>query len=144
MRRKLAALRRRHNPANPNRGCAFANITLLRGARAGRLADRRASTAAAGAASLRGMKPALSPVRRRVVFALLFEGIGLVLSTAGLMLFSGTDAATAGGAAVGTMALALIYNYLFNWAFEAWERRQPVRGRGWKRRLAHGALFEAG
>jgi uncharacterized membrane protein len=42
------------------------------------------------------------------------------------------------------MTLALAYNYLFNWGFEAWERRQPVRGRSWKRRLAHGALFEAG
>ncbi len=86
----------------------------------------------------------MSPVRRRVVFAVMFEGIGLAITTLGLMVFSGSDSATAGGAAFGTMTLALAYNYLFNWGFEAWERRQPVRGRSWKRRLAHGALFEAG
>lgn len=86
----------------------------------------------------------MSPVRRRVVFALMFEGIGLAITTLGLMAFSGTDSTTAGGAAVGTMTLALIYNYLFNWAFEAWERGQSVRGRSWKRRLAHGVLFEGG
>lgn len=86
----------------------------------------------------------MSPVRRRVVFAVMFEGIGLAITTLGLMAFSGSDSATAGGAAFGTMTLALAYNYLFNWAFEAWERRQSVRGRSWKRRLAHGALFEGG
>lgn len=86
----------------------------------------------------------MSPVRRRVVFAVMFEGIGLAITTLGLMVFSGSDSATAGGAAFGTMTLALAYNYLFNWGFEAWERHQPVRGRSWKRRLAHGALFEAG
>jgi uncharacterized membrane protein len=86
----------------------------------------------------------MSPARRRVLFAVLFEGIGLVITTLGLMAFSGSDAGTAGGAALGTMTLALVFNYVFNWGFETWERRQPVRGRSWKRRLTHGALFELG
>jgi uncharacterized membrane protein len=86
----------------------------------------------------------LSPIRRRILFALMFEGIGLAITTLGLMAFSGDDATTAGGAAMGTMTIALIYNYAFNWAFETWEKRQPTRGRSLKRRLAHGALFEGG
>ena len=90
------------------------------------------------------MSSDLSPVARRVVYALSFEGIGLAVSTAGLMLFSGTDALTASTASLGTMTIALIYNYVFNWAFETWERRQPIRGRPWRVRLIHGALFEFG
>jgi uncharacterized membrane protein len=86
----------------------------------------------------------LSPVRRRIVFALLFEGIGLAISTLGLMLFSGDSAATAGGAAAGATLIALLYNFAFNAGFEAWEARQPLRGRSLQRRLVHGALFELG
>jgi uncharacterized membrane protein len=88
--------------------------------------------------------PELSPVTRRITYAVLFEGIGIVITTLGLLAFSESDAATAGGAAVGSMILALGFNYVFNWGFETWERRQPVRGRSARRRLAHGILFEGG
>lgn len=47
----------------------------------------------------------LSPVARRVVYALLFEAIGLVITTLGLLAFSGKDTATAGGAALGSMII---------------------------------------
>lgn len=90
------------------------------------------------------MEPRLTPVRRRILYAVLFESIGLVITTLGLMAFSSSDAGTAGGAAFGSMAIALAYSYAFNWGFETWERRQPTRGRSAKRRLAHGALFEGG
>lgn len=88
--------------------------------------------------------PPMTPIARRVVFALLFEGIGLIITTLGLIAFSGTQAGTAGGAAFGSMLLALAYNYVFNAVFEAWERRQPTRGRSLRRRIAHGLLFEGG
>ncbi len=42
------------------------------------------------------------------------------------------------------MLIALVYNFAFNCGFEAWERRQSRRGRNFRRRLAHGALFEIG
>lgn len=90
------------------------------------------------------MNVSLSPIRRRIVFALLFEGIGLVITTIGLMLFSGDSVKTAGGAAAGSMLIALLFNYAFNAGFEAWEQRQPTRGRSFRRRLLHGALFEFG
>jgi uncharacterized membrane protein len=86
----------------------------------------------------------LSPAARRVVYALLFEAIGLVITTLGLLAVSGRDAATAGGAAFGSMLIALAFNYVFNWGFEAWERRQPVKGRPLRRRILHGVLFEGG
>ncbi len=90
------------------------------------------------------MEVRLTPVRRRILYAVLFESIGLVITTLGLMAFSSSGAETAGGAALGSMVIALAYSYAFNWAFETWERRQPVRGRSAKRRLAHGVLFEGG
>lgn len=88
--------------------------------------------------------PSLSPARRRILFALAFEAIGFVCSSLILLAFSHADTATATSAAAGCMVIALIYNYLFNWGFEAWEKRQSVKGRSLKRRLMHGTLFEAG
>ena len=46
--------------------------------------------------------------------------------------------------AVVLSAIALSWNYAFNWVFERWEARQAVRGRSWLRRLAHGVGFEGG
>ncbi len=40
--------------------------------------------------------------------------------------------------------VALGWNYVFNWLFEAWESRQIVKGRSFRRRLAHGIGFEGG
>lgn len=86
----------------------------------------------------------MSPILRRVIYAVLFEAIGLIISTLGLLAFSDQDAKTAGGAALGSMIIALVFNYVFNAGFEAWERRQTVKGRSLRRRIGHGALFEGG
>ena len=40
--------------------------------------------------------------------------------------------------------IALAWNYVFNGLFEAWESRQAVKGRSFRRRLAHGIGFEGG
>jgi len=47
-------------------------------------------------------------------------------------------------AAVVSSAIAIIWNLVYNTVFERWESRQSVRGRSWKRRVAHAAVFEAG
>src|SRR5512147_2640700 len=39
-------------------------------------------------------------------------------------------------------SVALAWNYVFNQLFERWEARQAVKGRSWRRRLAHGVGFE--
>ena len=90
------------------------------------------------------IRHSLSPVARRIVYALLFEGLGVAITTLGLLAFSHADAATAGGAAFGSTLIALLWNYVFNAIFEAWERRQSVKGRSLRRRLAHGVLYEGG
>ena len=48
------------------------------------------------------------------------------------------------GIKANTTAIAIGWNLVFNALFEAWERRQPVRGRGVARRVAHAIGFEGG
>lgn len=84
---------------------------------------------------------------RRTLYAGLFEGIGVILSTIGLLIFSHDDGMTTGLAVLGSvimMTVALLYNFAFNAAFEAWESRQTKRGRSLLRRITHTALFEGG
>lgn len=86
----------------------------------------------------------MSPRHRRVLQALAYEVgaiafVGPVLSFA----FSRPPTSTMGLAVV-LSAIALTWNYLFNWLFERWESRQAVRGRSFARRLAHGIGFEGG
>lgn len=39
---------------------------------------------------------------------------------------------------------AIVWNIVFNWAFERWEARQSVKGRSVRRRIAHAIGFEGG
>ncbi len=86
----------------------------------------------------------MSPITRRVLQALLYE-IGAV-SVVGPVLALTFDKAASSTflLAVVLSAIALVWNYLFNAVFEGWEARQVVKGRGFARRLAHGAGFEGG
>src|SRR5690606_7768096 len=47
-------------------------------------------------------------------------------------------------ASVDASALAVTWNLIFNAIFEAWERRQTVKGRSLRRRVAHAIGFEGG
>ncbi len=86
----------------------------------------------------------MSPLTRRVVQAILFEGIAVsVVAPAMAWMFDQPVSSTL-GLAVLMSGIALAWNYAFNTAFERWEARQAVKGRSWRRRLAHGALFEGG
>jgi uncharacterized membrane protein len=71
------------------------------------------------------------------VFAIAF--VGPVLS----VVFDEPPTSTIGLAIV-LSSIALGWSYLFNTIFEYWESRQPVRGRTFTRRLAHGLGFEGG
>ena len=90
------------------------------------------------------MAPDLSPFRRRIVYAVLFETLGIVLSTLLLMAISGADANASGALSILAAGIALAWNMAFNAAFEAWEKRQPIRGRPLRLRITHALLFEAG
>lgn len=86
----------------------------------------------------------MTPIRRRVLQALLYEVfaiafVGPVLGWA----FDKPQTSTLLLAVV-LSSIALCWNYVFNALFEKWESRQPVKGRSFVRRLAHGAGFEGG
>lgn len=84
----------------------------------------------------------MSPTRRRLVYVLLFEGIGIVIAGAFLAAFSGEGMETSGIVAAVTSVIAMAWNYIFNTAFEAWEARRPVKGRPLSLRIAHAIGFE--
>lgn len=83
-------------------------------------------------------------IRRRIVYVVLFEGLAIAATAWGIRAFGDHSAADAGFVAVASSLIAVAWNFAFNSAFEAWEARQPVRGRGPGRRIAHTVMFEAG
>ena len=83
-------------------------------------------------------------IKRRVVYIGLYEGIAIVVASAGLALMSGQGVAHSGAVAVAASAIAIVWNLCFNWMFERWEARQTVRGRSLGRRVAHAIGFEGG
>ena len=84
----------------------------------------------------------MTPARRRLVYVLLFEGIGIVLAGAFLAVFSGENAETSGIVAAVTSLIAMAWNFVFNTAFEAWEAWRPTKGRPLSLRIAHAIGFE--
>lgn len=86
----------------------------------------------------------LQGIQRKIVYVSLFELFAVVISTAGLAHFSASTVGHAGVAAVVSSAVAVVWNLVYNTAFERWEARQAVRGRSWQRRAFHAAGFEAG
>ncbi len=83
-------------------------------------------------------------IKRKVVYIGLFELIAIAVTTVGFSWFSGQGAERAGVVAVLTSAVAVAWNLAYNTAFEKWESRQTVRGRSFKRRVAHALGFEGG
>lgn len=86
----------------------------------------------------------LQGIRRRIVYVGFFELFAIAISTAGLAYFSDSSVGRASVAAVVSSVIAVVWNLVYNTVFERWELRQIVRGRSWKRRVAHAAGFEAG
>ena len=86
----------------------------------------------------------MSPKIRRVVQAVLYEFFA-VLATSPVLacLFEASIQSTL-LLSVLMSSIALAWNYLFNTIFEFWERRQTVKGRSLRRRIAHGVGFEGG
>jgi len=81
--------------------------------------------------------------KRRVLYVTLYEGIAIALTGTVLALLGHgvTDSLVA---SVGASLLAVTWNLIFNAMFEAWERRQTVKGRSIRRRIAHAIGFEGG
>lgn len=85
----------------------------------------------------------MSATLRRVIYVLSYELIAVTLTTVGLWVigYSGSHSTMV---AVVSSATALVWNYLFNLIFEAWERRQTSSQRTLRRRIAHALGFEGG
>ncbi|MBC2835865.1 PACE efflux transporter [Paragemmobacter straminiformis] len=84
------------------------------------------------------------PTLRRLIYAAAFEGGGILMSTALLLLMADTGAGSSFVFSALCSTIAMLWNLAFNALFEAWEARQTIRGRGLARRTAHALLFEAG
>ncbi len=85
----------------------------------------------------------LQGVLRRVVYVALYEGLAIAFVT--IAFVAGDQSlGSASGVAVGSSLIAVLWNLVFNAAFERWESRQRVRGRSRARRLAHAIGFEGG
>jgi uncharacterized membrane protein len=86
------------------------------------------------------MRPAL----RKVIYAVSFETIGVAVASLGLLVMSDASAQESVGVSIIAATVALAWSFVFNTVFEAWEARQPVKGRSFARRSAHALLFEGG
>ncbi len=86
----------------------------------------------------------LQGAKRRVLYVSLYELIAIAAATWGLSKLTGQGAGHSGVIAAAASVVAVVWNLVFNWAFERWEARQPVRGRSVARRVAHAIGFEGG
>jgi uncharacterized membrane protein len=83
-------------------------------------------------------------IQRKIVYVTLYEGIAILCASVGLALLSGAGASQSTVLATIASVIAIVWNLVFNTLFEAWEKRQPVRGRSLQRRIAHALGFEGG
>jgi uncharacterized membrane protein len=83
-------------------------------------------------------------IRRKIVYVTLYEVIAVAITSTGLSAGSDSSLQHASVAAVGSSAIAVVWNLIYNTVFERWEARQTVRGRSFQRRAAHAIGFELG
>lgn len=83
-------------------------------------------------------------LKRKIVYVSLFELFAVALTTTTLMLLAVSSGAHASVAAVASSTVAVVWNFIFNSMFEAWEARQTTKGRSVARRIAHAIGFEGG
>lgn len=83
-------------------------------------------------------------LKRRIVYVVLYEAIAIAVASLGLAWMADASLGSSGVLATLASAVAVVWNVVFNHAFEAWESRQAVRGRSVARRVAHAIGFEGG
>ena len=86
----------------------------------------------------------LSPRRRRVLQAVLYEAIAVAVVAPVLTFVFDEPPLSSVVLTLLMSAIATAWNFGFNAVFERWEARQSVKGRSWQRRVAHGLGFELG
>lgn len=86
----------------------------------------------------------LSPFKRRILYVTVFEIFAIILSTLLLMLLNGGTAQKSLPVAIVISVIAIVWNYLYNTAFEATEIRLGLTERTPRVRIVHACGFEAG
>jgi uncharacterized membrane protein len=83
-------------------------------------------------------------MKRRVVYVALFETIAIAFTSIALSASSDSSVGVSTAIAVASSTIAVVWNFVYNAAFERWESRQATKGRSVLRRLAHAVGFEGG
>ncbi|WDZ90348.1 PACE efflux transporter [Nocardiopsis sp. HUAS JQ3] len=81
-------------------------------------------------------------MKRKLVYVGGYEVLGLAVGTAVMSLLTGESPATTGPLALMITCVATVWNLVFNYLFEAWERRQRDRTRTVRRRVLHAVGFQ--
>lgn len=84
------------------------------------------------------------PILRRIVFVIGYETLSVVFTVVVLSSLLGHGGATSTVTAILVSTVATGWNYLWNTAFEAFERRRGVPGRGAGSRAIHAIGYEGG
>ncbi|MEH6452088.1 MAG: PACE efflux transporter [Psychromonas sp.] len=82
-------------------------------------------------------------MKERVFHSVLFEGVAVSLSIAGLDVFTEHDIAALSGTMIVIATIAMIWNFLFNWVFDR-IMKGPKEKRSISLRVMHVLVFEAG
>ena len=96
-----------------------------------------------GRDALIGRRIFSSPLARRVTYAVVFEILAVGFTTL-ILAILGNDSGSSFLVGLVSSTVALVWNMLFNWGFEAFERRIGVTHRPWYMRVTHAVLFEGG
>lgn len=96
-----------------------------------------------GRDALIGRRIFSSPLARRITYAVIFEIFAVIFTTIIFALLGNSPSASF-LASFASSTAALVWNLIFNWGFEAFERRIGVTSRPWYMRVAHALSFEVG
>ncbi|GAA4115840.1 PACE efflux transporter [Enteractinococcus coprophilus] len=96
-----------------------------------------------GRDALIGRRVFPSPLMRRITYAVVFEILAVGFTTLILALL-GNDSGSSFLVGLVSSTVALTWNLIFNWGFEAFERRIKITHRPWYMRVTHAVLFEGG
>lgn len=86
----------------------------------------------------------MSPIKRRILYAVLYEVIAILSVGPGLAYLLGDSMGETLPLAIVMSLIALSWAFAFNFMFELWEAKSVKKGRSFLRRLVHAVLFEGG
>ncbi len=86
----------------------------------------------------------MNPLPRRITYVVLFEALAILLSTVLLAVLSDGGAHGNLPVAVASSMAAVVWNFIYNTMFEAWEQRRGIATRTLFVRVVHTVGFEGG